>query len=81
MKLKSFAELRDWWHGRDDAVEQKDTAPDIAPAVDPDDDLPSGPCVNGEEHDRVEVRAATARQPLYAYCRVCRVAIPVEETP
>lgn len=77
-RFSSFHALREWFHGRDDAVEQKDTAPDIAPAVDDADELPSGPCVNGEEHDRVEVRAATARQPLYAYCRVCRVSLPVE---
>lgn len=79
MKFKSFAEVREWWHGREDRVPDKDQEPNVGHAVDPDDDLPSGPCVGGQEHDVVEVRAATARQPLYAYCRVCRVAIPVEE--
>lgn len=74
-RFSSFHALREWFHGRDDAVEQKDTAPDIAPAVDPDDDLPSGPCVNGEEHEVEELRAATSRVPLRRWCRVCKVEL------
>jgi hypothetical protein len=55
---------------------EDDTAPATPTQIDDaDDDFPAGPCLNGEEHDVVEVWPATSRVPLSRYCRVCKVGL------
>jgi hypothetical protein len=70
----SFAELKAWFAGKESEGDSSTEPPTTGPE-EPGDDLPSGPCLNGDEHDVVEIRAATAKEPLQRYCRVCRVGL------
>lgn len=59
--------FRDWL-ARDDEIPDEDTPGDGGE--------PEGDCPAGGEHEPVAVRAATARGPLYTFCRRCRAELP-----
>jgi hypothetical protein len=79
MKFSSFDALKSWWLGRDDAIDSNDKgaitpAGDDGEGVEDPDDL-IAPCPLGGEHEIVEIRAATAREPLGRYCVRCKEAM------
>ena len=69
-RFSTFQALRDWWHGRDQVEDGGLTDADADDPVDADD--PIDECPAGGEHDWEEIRAATAREPLFTVCQKCR---------
>ena len=52
----------------------KEAADALVDLTDDDDDT-EGPCVDGQEHDVVEIKPSTSTTVLFRYCRVCRAPL------